>query len=220
MRMRKRKNLQVLGGKDHTVMIAAGGKHLIFDAAGCLFEWLAVRRATGISDGKPLFCHASGKSISMEEVRCMMRRVMEAAGRDPKVYGSHSLRIGGTTAAHAANIPPSPYDPCLDLVARASGAGCCVVRVCLFRRRFLIFIPPSLIRLMGRWSSDIYEIYCRLLLESVLGVGQAIASAQVTAAAEAFQHDENLEMLPSEVARLAEVFGEEAEAEEAEEGRD
>ena len=108
---------------------------------------------------------------------------MEAAGRDPRVYGGHSLRIGGATAAHAANV------------------------------------PPSLIRLMGRWSSDIYEIYCRLSLESALGVGQAIASAQVTPAAEAF-HEENLEMLPSEVARLAEVLGEEAEEEEVIEGRD
>ena len=69
---------------------------------------------------------------------------------------------------------------------------------------------------MGRWSSDIYEIYCRLSIESALGVGQAIASAQVTPAAEAF-HDESLEMLPSEVARLAEWVGEaqdEAEGEE------
>ena len=72
---------------------------------------------------------------------------------------------------------------------------------------------------MGRWSSDIYEIYFRLSLESALGVGQAIASAQVTATAEAF-HDENLEMLPSEVGRLAEVFGEEAESEGDEEGHD
>ena len=179
-----RKNLQVLRGKDRTVVIAAGGKH--FDAAGCLFEWLAVRREAGIGDGKPLFCHASGMSISTEEVRCMVGRVMEAASRDPKVYGGHSLRIGGATAAHAATI------------------------------------PPSLIRLMGRWSSDIYEIYCRLSLESALGVRQAIASAQVTAVAEALHDgvDENLEMLPSEVARLAEVFGEVAEEEEAEEGRD
>ena len=52
-------------------------------------------------------------------------------------------------------------------------------------------------------------------------MGQAIASAQVTPAAEAF-HDENLEILPSKVARLvlAEVFGEEAEEEEVMEGRD
>ena len=107
---------------------------------------------------------------------------MEAAGRDPKVYDGHSLRISGATAAHAANT------------------------------------PPSLIRLMGRWSSDIYEIYCRLSLKSALGVGQPILSAQVTAAAEAF-HDENLEMLPSEVGRLAEIFGEEAESEGNEERR-
>ena len=181
VRMRKRKNLRVLRGKDYTVMIAAGGEH--FDAAGCLFEWLAARRAAGMSDDMPLFCHASGKSITTEEVRGMVRRVMAAAGRDPAVYGGHSLRIGGATAAHAANI------------------------------------PPSLIRLMGRWSSDIYEIYCRLSLESALAVGQAIASAQVTPTAEAF-YDENLEMLPSEVGQLAEEFGSEPESEGDGEGRD
>ena len=102
----------------------------------------------------------------------MVRKVMEAAGRDPRVYGGHSLRIGGATAAHAAGV------------------------------------PPSLIRLMGRWSSDIYEIYCRLSIESALGVGQAIASAMVTTSSEAF-HDEELEMLPSEVGNLAVLFGEE-----------
>ena len=100
--MRKRKNLQVLRGKDHTVMIAAGGKHV--DAAGCLFELLAVRRAAGIGDGKPLFYHASGKSISTEEERCIVRRVMEAAVCDPKVYGGHSLRIGGATQRHTPLI--------------------------------------------------------------------------------------------------------------------
>ena len=82
-------------------MIAAGGKH--FDAAASLFEWLAVRRAAGIGDGEPLFCHANGRSITTEEVRCMVRCVMAAAGRDPKVYGGHSLTIGWATAAHAAN---------------------------------------------------------------------------------------------------------------------
>ena len=52
-------------------------------------------------------------------------------------------------------------------------------------------------------------------------MGQAIASAQMTAAAEACFHDENLEMLPSEVGWLAEVFAwEEAESEGDAEGRD
>ena len=178
VRMRKRKNLTVLRGKDHTVVIAAGGAH--FDAAALLFEWLDVRRAGGIAEGLALFCHANGAPISTEEVRGMVRRVMQAAGRDPAIYGGHSLRIGGATAAHAAGV------------------------------------PPSLIRLMGRWSSDIYEIYCRLSIESALGVGQAIASAMVTAASEAFT-DENLEMLPSEVSGLAVIYGEELPEDEEEE---
>ena len=65
MRMRKRKNLgvlEVLRGKDHTVVIAAGGAH--FDAAALLFQWLDVRRAAGVSYGRPLVCHAGGEAIS------------------------------------------------------------------------------------------------------------------------------------------------------------
>jgi hypothetical protein len=169
VQMRKRKNLKVLRGKDHTVVIAAGGAY--FDAAGLLFEWLELRRAAGIDDGKALFCHANGTPITTEEVRCMVRSCMAAAGKDPKRYGGHSLRIGGATAAHAAGV------------------------------------PPSLIRLMGRWSSDVYEIYCRLSIESALGVGMAIASALVTEASEVFQ-DEELEMLPSEVSTLNILFSE------------
>jgi hypothetical protein len=168
VRMRKRKNLTVLRGKDCVVVIAAGGTH--FDAARELFDWLAVRRGAGIADGRPLFCHADGSAISTEEVRCMVRRVMQAAGRNPSIYGGHSLRIGGATAAHAAGV------------------------------------PPNLIRLMGRWSSDVYAVYCRMSIESALGVGQAIASAMVTASSEAFQ-DESLELLPSEVTRLARITG-------------
>jgi hypothetical protein len=181
VRMRKRKNLLVLRGKDQVVVIAAGGEH--FDAAGCLFEWLAVRRAAGIAEDRPLFCDADGKAVTTAKVRAMVRRVMEAAGRDPALYGGHSLRIGGATAAHAAGI------------------------------------PPALIRLMGRWSSDIYEIYCRLSIESALGVGQAIASAQVTPAQEAF-HDEELEFLPSEVSRLGVVLGGTQEESVVDAGRD
>ena len=37
-------------------------------------------------------------------------------------------------------------------------------------------VPPSLIRLMGRWSSDIYEIYCRISMQSAMSAGRAIAS--------------------------------------------
>ena len=38
-------------------------------------------------------------------------------------------------------------------------------------------VSPQLIRLMGRWSSDVYEIYCRMSMQSALHVGTAIASA-------------------------------------------
>ena len=66
-----------------------------------------------------------------------------------------------------------------------------------------------------RYLRDILPPVSRV---GAISVGQAIASAQVTPAAEAF-HDENLEMLLSEVARLAEYIGD-ADDEEEIEGRD
>ena len=38
-------------------------------------------------------------------------------------------------------------------------------------------VPPALIRMMGRWSSDVYEIYCRASDEAVLRFGVAIGGA-------------------------------------------
>ena len=38
-------------------------------------------------------------------------------------------------------------------------------------------VPAMVIRAMGRWSSEIYEIYCRASDEAVLRFGVAIASA-------------------------------------------
>ena len=63
-------------------------------------------------------------------------------------------------------------------------------------------VSPQLIRLMGRWSSDIYELYCRQSRESALDVGRAIASAVVTSMEQGF-HDEQLEFLPTEVDRMS-----------------
>ena len=59
-------------------------------------------------------------------------------------------------------------------------------------------VPPALIRMMGRWSSDVYQIYCRMSLESALNVGRALASAQVTPAQHAFTREE-LELMPEEL---------------------
>ena len=67
-------------------------------------------------------------------------------------------------------------------------------------------IEPAQIRLMGRWSSDVYEIYCRMSEESALRVGAAIGSADVRPEADAF-HEEHLELLRSEVERVDELVG-------------
>jgi hypothetical protein len=161
VRMRKRKDLKVLRGKQCVVLLAGGGRH--FDAVEELFQWIEARAALGLSVEQPLFCYASGQSISTAEVRDEVKAAMHVAGRDPSRYGGHSLRIGGATAALAAGV------------------------------------SPTLIRLMGRWSSDIYELYCRMSVEAALGVGQAIASAEVTSVDAGF-HEEHFELQASEVA--------------------
>ena len=60
-------------------------------------------------------------------------------------------------------------------------------------------VPPALIRIMGRWSSDVYEIYCRMSLQSAVGVGRAISSATVDATAMRFRTEE-LELTRPEMA--------------------
>ena len=168
IRMRKRKDLRVLRGKQSVVIIAGGGcGH--FDAADLLYRWVQARRAQGIPDGKALFCFDDGQSISIAYLRDMVKEMMRLVGRDPTRYGAHSLRIGGATAALAAGV------------------------------------PPSLIRLMGRWSSDVYEIYCRMSEQSALGVGTAISAAMVTDVEAGF-HEEHLELMPSEVDTMRERF--------------
>jgi hypothetical protein len=43
---------------------------------------------------------------------------------------------------------------------------------------------------MGRWSSDIYEIYCRALDEAVLRFGVAIGSADFVDLESEYHHQE------------------------------
>ena len=50
---------------------------------------------------------------------------------------------------------------------------------------------------MGRWSSDIYELYCRMSAQAALRVGEAISSADVSPIGPAFQ-GEHLEFLEVE----------------------
>ena len=177
MQMRKRKDLAVLRGKHAQVVLAGGGA--IFDAVWLLEQWLDLRRRRGIPEQAPLFCWPDGRGVTVDELRDEVRAVMEASGLDPMLFGAHSLRIGGATAALAAGV------------------------------------PPALIRLMGRWSSDIYEIYTRMSLEAALGVGRAISSARVTTFEGGFGQEE-LELQPDEMERLRKFAGEEDRFEEDE----
>ena len=59
-------------------------------------------------------------------------------------------------------------------------------------------VTPAMIRMMGRWSSDVYEIYCRMSLQAALGVGMAISSTQVSPLDAKFE-EEHFELLQSEV---------------------
>ena len=94
-----------------------------------LFRWGEARGAT-----------ATERAFTVRHVRNMVRALMRAVGEDGAMFGAHSLRIGGATAALAAGI------------------------------------DPSLIRLMGRWSSDVYLIYCRISRQSAAGLAQVVGS--------------------------------------------
>lgn len=67
-------------------------------------------------------------------------------------------------------------------------------------------VPPQLIRLLGRWSSDIYQIYCRMSSQAAIQAGQQLCSADVHGIEEEF-HEEHLELLPREVADFRELVG-------------
>ena len=60
---------------------------------------------------------------------------------------------------------PTAYleDTHVDQAGESKGAGRCLVR-------------PATIRAAGRWSSDIYQLYCRISKESAAGVATCIGS--------------------------------------------
>ena len=59
-------------------------------------------------------------------------------------------------------------------------------------------VEPTLIRLMGRWSSDVYEIYCRMSREAAASVSVLAGSTSFEELERAFV-TEDLELLPGEV---------------------
>ena len=73
-------------------------------------------------------------------------------------------------------------------------------------------MPPSVIRLAGRWNSDLWEIYARLTREAAEGVTSLIGSTPFHDLERGFHADE-LEMLPDELEISPEFDPEEMEME-------
>ena len=59
-------------------------------------------------------------------------------------------------------------------------------------------IDPNVIRMMGRWSSDIYQIYCRMSRATALDVSVKIGSTAFEDIESGFRTEE-LELLPFEI---------------------
>jgi hypothetical protein len=142
--MRPCKNDKVEQGKTVPLLLPSGGRYLDPVAAlERLFELDPVPKEEWART--PLFREALGASpraaLTTRRIRAVVKALMAAVGENPALFGAHSLRIGGATAALAQGV------------------------------------PAMVIRAMGRWSSEIYEIYCRASDEAVLRFGVQIASA-------------------------------------------
>ena len=72
LRMRKRKDLRVLHGKHDRVILAAAGEAAFFDVVAELEAWLEERKALGIAEDRPLFCHPDGSAVTVREL-CAQR---------------------------------------------------------------------------------------------------------------------------------------------------
>ena len=124
--MRPVKNAKILRGKTFALVLAGGGS--LIDPVEALRAHVAVA-AAAVPESEwpstPLF-GSGGQPLHVRDVRRMVKALMASIGANPRMFGAHSLRIGGATAALAGGVEPS------------------VIRVC------------------GRWSSDIAEMYMRL----------------------------------------------------------
>ena len=174
--MRPCKNGKYLHGKHFRLVLAGGGK--LVDAVAALWRLvhedpvpMAERAET------PLFrTHRGGvaSALSVAQVRDIVKQLMRELGEDPALFGAHSLRIGGATAALTAGV------------------------------------HPSIIRLCGRWNSDLWEIYARVSRESAARVTSLIGSTPFHDLERGF-HAVELELLPEEMGELPEFNSEELE---------
>ena len=64
-------------------------------------------------------------------------------------------------------------------------------------------VPPTLIRVAGRWASDVFEIYTRLSMEAAAGMACVIGSTPFQDVEQGEFVSEELEALPLEEAAMA-----------------
>ena len=63
-------------------------------------------------------------------------------------------------------------------------------------------VHPSIIRITGRWSSDVWQIYARLSKQSALVVSKVIGSTPFDDCERGEFMSEELELMPEEMASL------------------
>ena len=138
-RPRKQGARRTQQGKQVPVLLTSGGKFLDpVKALKELFERDLVPEHLRAST--PLFRGADGAAVSTAKLRGMVKWMVVADGGDPKLYGAHSLRIGGATAALAAGV------------------------------------SALVIKAMGRWGTDVFEIYAHLSDRAARSFGHNISS--------------------------------------------
>jgi len=97
--IRARKKGQKAKGKSDEVIVRDGD---LLKPVTALRRMLEGRRR--LRSDQPLFMW-SGQPLTSRRVTGLVKQVAEAAGCDPTSLSSHSLRIGGATAALAAGVP-------------------------------------------------------------------------------------------------------------------
>ena len=58
-------------------------------------------------NSRPLFHFRNGKHLTPTSFSAILKESLQAAGENPRAYSTHSLRIGGATAAAAAGVEPA-----------------------------------------------------------------------------------------------------------------
>ena len=126
-------------GKQVPVLLTGGGRFIDpVRALKELFERDPVPEHLWAST--PLFRGRDGAAFSTAKVRGVVKWMVATGGGDPTLFGAHSLRIGGATAALAAGV------------------------------------PALVIKAMGRWGSDVFEIYAHLSDVAARRFGQSVSS--------------------------------------------